>query len=279
MKNFLILLFPAAMCLLLCGCGLIQPANLDENLVVESSFPDSAAEEPYDSAAVLTGEKDVAGTVASYEEFLAADDSAPLTVESYLQEKTLWDNGFVSIWLQDEEGAYYVYRLPCSREDYEAMTPGQKLRVTGFRSDFNGRLQIVDAGFRFAEGNWIAEPEDLTELPDSGSLQSYQNRSVLFRGLAVAPMFNGSSPFFYGWDNSGSEEDGSDLYFTLSLQGEELCFAVQAQLRDPTSEVYRAVQGLRVGNVVDVTAVLSWNNGPLPLVTSLSVPSSETDIP
>lgn len=85
--------------------------------------------------------------MASYSEYLSSAGDQPITIESYLQEKEAWNEEKTSLWLQDEEGAYYIYHLPCSPKEYDALYVGRKLRVSGYKTEFSGNLQLTDAAF------------------------------------------------------------------------------------------------------------------------------------
>ena len=87
--------------------------------------------------------------------------------------------------------------------------------------------------------------------------------------MKIEPMFDGVSAFYYGWDNSGSSEKQSDLYFTASNSGATCTFLVKSSLCGAESEVYRTVQEFRIGDTVSLEGILSWYNGPQPLVTSV----------
>jgi hypothetical protein len=210
-------------------------------------------------------------SACSYSEFLSADDSRPITIESYLQEKQAWSEGKASLYLQDEVGAYYVYNLSCSQEEYQALEQGQKLRIRGYKTDFSGQIQITDAVYSVLDGMYIAEPEDISSSLNTEELYPRLNRKVRFHAMTVEPMFDGVSSFYYGWDNSGSMEKESDLYFTASNGGEPLTFVVKAQMYGNDTDLYRTVQNLRVGDTVDLEGILCWYNGPQPLLTSISL--------
>ena len=56
----------------------------------------------------------------------------------------------------DEDGAYFVYNAECSEEDYEKLVEGQKIKVTGYKSEWSGEIEIVDAAVE-------TEPEKAAE--------------------------------------------------------------------------------------------------------------------
>lgn len=260
--------------LLLCSCG-PQPANFMEAAIPAERGPAGAQEaEPKpgdDTPPGIVPANRTEADVLDYAGFLNADGSEPVCIESFLQEKETLQEGRTRLFLQDEQGAYEVFGLACTPEEYEALTPGRRLRIRGYKTEFAGRIQITDATAEALEGEWFAEPVDVTAALGTEELKEFCGRRVEFRDLRVEPMFDGVSPYFTGWDNMGSEEQGSDLYFTASC-GEETCaFLVNAALRGPDSGVYQAVQNLQVGQSVHLVGILSWYNGPQPLVTELEV--------
>ena len=74
--------------------------------------------------------------------------------------------------------------------------------------------------------------------------------------------------FFYNWDNSG--EEGTDLYFKVSLDGAEYTFTVESYLCGADSDVYKAVKELSIGDVIDMEGFLYWYEGVNPHITSVS---------
>ena len=265
-KPVLVLLTVYVLC---SGCGLPQQANTGD------AFSDSnlrADTDPLEQPAVSTDQLNSAdGQAMTFAEYLSAGYEQPVTVESYLQEKQTWSDGKTGIFLQDEEGAYYVYNLPCTMEEYRDLNPGQRLRIRGYKTDFSGELQLTDASFSVLNGSYLADPYDVTEIFGSDELYLYLNRRIRLTGLTVESMFDGTSAFYYGWDNTGNVEKESDLYFTASKSGETCTFLVKTQLRGTDSEAYRTVQNLRIGDTVNLEGILSWYNGPQPLVTSITV--------
>ena len=254
-------------CFFLIGCGLPQAANSEADLE-EYRLPGTKTTD--DTTAVPARKEPRQKTVASYSEYLSSAGDQPITIESYLQEKEAWNEGKTSLWLQDEEGAYYIYHLPCSPEEYDALYVGRKLRVSGYKTEFSGNLQLTDAGFLLLDGTYIASPFDASDFLDSDELYYHQNQRVRFRNMKIEPMFDGVSAFYYGWDNSGSSEKQSDLYFTASNSGVTCTFLVKSSLCGAESEVYRTVQEFRIGDTVSLEGILSWYNGPQPLVTSVT---------
>lgn len=210
--------------------------------------------------------------VMTYAEYAAAELDSEVTIETYVQAKQSWweDNGqgLATIYTQDQDGAYFLYNLPCTAEEYEQLAVGTKIRVTGYKSEWAGEVEIVDATFEILEGSYVAEPLDVTALLGTDELISHQNELVSFKGMTVEPAAEGSdAAFLYSWDGSG--EDGSDLYFNVSLNGETYTFTVESYLCDNTTDVYAAVKALNVGDVIDMEGFLYWYEGVNPHITAV----------
>ena len=210
--------------------------------------------------------------VMTYAEYAAAELDSEVTIETYVQAKQSWweDNGqgLATIYTQDQNGAYFLYNLPCTAEEYEQLAVGTKIRVTGYKSEWAGEVEIVDATFEILEGSYVAEPLDVTALLGTDELISHQNELVSFKGMTVEPAAEGSdAAFLYSWDGSG--EDGSDLYFNVSLNGETYTFTVESYLCDNTTDVYAAVKALNVGDVIDMEGFLYWYEGVNPHITAV----------
>lgn len=87
--------------------------------------------------------------------------------------------------------------------------------------------------------------------------------------MTVEAANDAGDAFLYKWDGSGTE--GDDLYFNVSLDGNTYTFTVESYLCDKDSDVYKAVQNLKVGDVVDMEGFLYWYEGVNPHITSVSV--------
>ena len=216
------------------------------------------------------------GDVMTHEEFVAAELDSPVTVETYVQAKQgWWENegvGNATFYTQAEDGAYFLYNMPCSQEDYDKLTAGTKIKVSGFKSEWSGEVEIVDATFEIEDGNYVAEPLDVTSLLADDALIDHQNEFVSFKGMTVEPSTDADGnevAFLYNWDGSGAQ--GDDLYFKVSADGNTYSFTVESYLCGKDSDVYKAVEALNVGDVVDMEGFLYWYEGVNPHITSVTV--------
>ena len=210
--------------------------------------------------------------VLSYEEYAETELDEEVVVEGYVQDTHGWWEDKLTLYLQDEDGAYFVYDMECSEEDAAKMVPGTKIRVTGYKAEWAGEVEIIEGKFEFVDSDeeFVAEAMDVTELLGSEELIDHQNKFVSFKGLTVEAAAEGSEEaYLYSWDGSGSE--GDDLYFNVSLNGEVYSFTVESYHCDSSTDVYKAVKSLKVGDVIDVEGFLYWYEGAQPHVTSVTV--------
>ena len=205
MKKSLLVTLALSLVLVAAGCSKTTE-NTTEEVATEVEDATEAVEEDAaeaeDTAEADTAEAEAeaetenaatAEGVMSYADYVAAAVDTEVCVETYVQAKQAWweDNGVgqATFYTQNQDGAFFVYNLPCSQEDYDKLVPGTKIKVTGFKSEWSGEVEITD--------------------------ESY------------------------------------------------LC--------DKDSDVYKAVQNLKVGDVVDMEGFLYWYEGVNPHITSVSV--------
>ena len=241
----------------------------------ESSVSETSSESSVSSAVSETSStgETATGDVLTYDEYMAAELDTEVTIEAYVQAKQSWWEDKATVYAQDEDGAYFLYNLACSEEDYEKLTPGTCIRATGFKSEWSGEVEIMDGTFEIVEGDeFLAEPLDVTEMLGTDDLINHQNQLVQFKGLTVAPSKDADGnevAFLYNYDGSGS--DGDDLYFNVSYNGATYTFTVESYLCDTTTEVYKAVTNLQVGQTIDAEGFLYWYEGVNPHITSVTV--------
>ncbi|MBR2660843.1 MAG: hypothetical protein IKE15_05510 [Clostridia bacterium] len=234
-------------------------------------------EEKVEEAKETVEEAAEALKVLSYDEYVKAEMDSAVTIEAYVQGNQSWYDGKIKLYLQDENhGAYFAYDLPCTEEDAAKLAvPGTKIRLSGVKSEWSGEVEILDGTYEILEGSFIAEPEDVTALLGKDELINHMNEKVSFKGLKVAPSkVEGKEEeyaFLYAWDGSGSNESNSDLYFNVELDGNVYNFCVESYLCGNDTEVYKAVEGLKVGDTIDCEGFLYWYNGANPHITGVTV--------
>lgn len=208
--------------------------------------------------------------VMTYAEYAAAELDTKVVIETYVQAKQSWWEDQATVYTQDKDGAYFLYNMACSEDDYAKLVPGTKIKVTGFKSEWSGEVEIIDATFEIESGKYIAKALDVTNLLGTDDLIKHQNEFVAFKGMTVEASQDADgkeAAFLYKWNGTGSE--GDDLYFNVSLDGKTYSFTVESYLCDKDSDVYKAVQGLKVGDKIDMEGFLYWYEGVNPHITSV----------
>ena len=234
----------------------------DANATVSGDVSDDVNVDTQDDA---NGDE---AAVMSYDEYMAAELDTEVVVETYVQAKQSWWEDTATLYTQSEDGAYFIYNAACSEEDYEKLVPGTKIVVTGYKSEWSGEIEIIDATFEIVEGDtYVAEPTDVTDKLAEEDLIDYQNQYVSFTGMTVEAADDKGSAFLYNWDGSGTQ--GDDLYFNVSYGDEEYTFTVESYLCDSDSEVYKAVENLEVGDVIDMEGFLYWYEGVNPHIVAV----------
>ncbi len=212
-----------------------------------------------------TPDVDVKGEgVMTYAEYVAAAVDDEVVIECYVQNHQSWWDNKISVYAADKDGAYFIYNMACSEEDAAKLVPGTKIKVTGFRAQWAGEIEVAEgATFEFEEGSYIAAATDVTAILGTDELVNKQNQFVSFKGLTVERAST------YKHDNSGSQ--GDDLYFKVSKDGKVYTFTVESYLCGKDTEVYKAVEALKAGDIVDLEGFLYWYNGANPHITSCTV--------
>lgn len=206
---------------------------------------------------MLVGCAALAEGVMTHADYMAASVDDEVVVETYVQAKQSWWDNKATVYCQSEDGAYFLYNMACSEEDYAKLTPGTKIRATGYKAEWSGEVEIVDATFEILEGSFVAEPADMTALLGTEELIAHQNELVAFKGMTVETIeYKNGQP-------------GDDIYVTLSLNGQSYKFCVEVYLTGTESDVYTTVGELKAGDVVDVVGFLYWYEGPNPHITSV----------
>lgn len=217
--------------------------------------------------------------VMTYAEYDAAALDSEVVIEGFVQGKQSWWQDKASLYLQDGQGAYFVYNAACSKEDYDKMTIGAKVKVTGYKGAWSGEVEIMDGTAEVLEGNYVAEVMDATALLGTEDLIKHQNKKVAFKGMTVEPSIDAEGnevAFLYNWDGSGAEGSDSDLYFNVSVNGSTYSFLVEYYDCDANgaygadTDVYKAVQNLKVGDKIDLEGFMYWYEGPNPHITAVA---------
>ena len=228
-------------------------------------------------ASLAPAEETADAELMDYEGYKAAELETKVKIETYVQATQSWWDGKITIYAQSADGAVFIYNAPCTEEDAAKLVPGTKISVTGYKIEWSGEIEISDVEtLEILDGDpFVAEAEDVTALLGTDELADHMNEFVSFKGLKVAPSkVEGKDEefaFLYAWDGSGSNEANSDLYFNVEVNGQTFNFTVESYLCGNDTDVYKAVDGLKIGDTIDCEGFLYWYNGANPHITSVTV--------
>lgn len=241
MKKILALALVCVMAFALVACNGDTPAQTTNTPAQTTNTPETT------EAPVTTAATEV--KVMSYAEYDAAELDSAVVIEAYVQAHQSWWDNKITVYAQDEDGAYFLYEMACTEEDAAKLVPGTKILVSGYKAAWAGEVEIIDATFEILEGSYVAEPMDVTALLGTDDLIKHQNKFVSFKGMTVEKIeFKNGEP-------------GDDIYVAVGYNGASYSFCVERYLTGPDTDVYKAVQALNVGDVVDIEGFLYWYEG------------------
>ena len=281
LRNLLLVLAGAS---LLAGCG--KTDTSEKKSEEPKSQEQRSTEETTSSDEVVSSEDSTTNGAEvlndDISEFLAANLNDVVTVRTFVQAKQSWWDNKASIYTQTTDGGVFIYNMPITEDEYEFLEPGTFIEVTGTKTEYRGELEIADVtSFRILDGlAYIAAPLDVTDLLGTDDLIKHQNEYVSFNHLTIEASFAEGSeeevPFLYNWNGSGDR--GNDLYFKASVDGKTYQFTVESYLCGADTDVYKAVEALKIGDVVNLTGFLYWYDGANPHITEVSFPEKDYDI-
>lgn len=184
--------------------------------------------------------------VMTWAEYVAAENGAAVVIEAYVQGNQSWWNGAMKVYAQDGVGGYFIWDLPCTEEESKKLTPGTKIRVSGYKATYDGEVEITDATYEIIDGYYVAEAVDVTAKLSSADLINYMNMKVAFKELTFVSLeYKGGKP-------------GDDIYVKFSYNGNHYDFCVEVYLTGTDTDVYKTVQNLKAGDIVDIEGFAYW---------------------
>ncbi len=270
MKKLIAMLLALVMVLALAACG-----GNDTTGSTDSTAPsntDSTAPSSTDSTAPSFDPLAKSEGTMTHAEYIAAELDTAVVVECFVQAHQSWWDGKITVYAQDPDGAYFMYNMTCSEEDAAKLTPGTKIKVTGFKAAYKGEVEIIDCTFEIMEGTWVAEPTDVTALLGTEEIINYQNIFMAINGAKVVASTDADgneAAFLYNWDGSGTP--GNDLYFNVEVNGVVYNMCVESYLTGDGTAVYDAVEALTIGAMINLEGFLYWYDGVNPHITAVEV--------
>ena len=189
--------------------------------------------------------------VMTHAEFLAAALDSEVVIEGFVQAKQSWWQDEAVVYLQDGTGGYYIYKLPCTKSEFDALAIGTKIQVTGARKSWGGMDEIMGVTDWKVVGSdtYVAEATDVTsKLGNNAELTKCTGMLVALKDM------NFKSAFY---------ADSGDIYVTVEKGGVEYSLTVEVYLTDAETDVYKSVADLVANDVIDIEGFLAWYEGNL----------------
>jgi len=201
----------------------------------------------------------------TYEQYMAAAMDSDVVIEGFITAKMYakaWGN--VGLILQDGDGAYYVYRMPCDDALDAKLEVGKKVKITGIKTEWSGEVELKEGSStcEVLDESYTFAAKDITALIGTDDLIKDQNKAVSVKEATV------SAAPLYKWDGSGSE--GDDIYVGLTINGTEYSFMVESDLCGTGTDAYEAAKALQVGDKIAIEGFLYWYNGPQVWMTKIT---------
>ncbi len=200
--------------------------------------------------------------VMTHAEYTAAALESKVVIEAYVQATQSWYEDKITVYAADPDGAYFIYELECSEANAKKLTKGTKIKVTGTKIAWEGEVEISDATFEFvgeADHTYEAKVFDATSIAgDETALLAHQNELVAFKNAEVVSI------------DFKNDEPGDDIYLTAKVGNTTIEFCVEKYLTGPDTDVYKTVEALEAGDVIDIECFLYWYKGANPHVIGVT---------
>ncbi len=201
--------------------------------------------------------------VMTFAEYQAAEVGSEVVIETFVQDKQSWWEDKATLYTQDADGGYFIYKGGCSQEDYDKMEAGHKIKVTGIKSEWHGEIEIINSTIEVQDGVWKAEPEDISAKLNAADLIQDMNKKIVIKDAKV------QGPPRYDWDGGGST--GDDLYLDVQTDGGTCTVVFEAYLEGPETKTYQMVETFDGDETVDLEGYLFWYDDPQPHITTVTV--------
>lgn len=273
-----------ALSLVACGqAGTVPTENPDVNAAVDETVNkiDEALNELAEDLSSVgedttstdeTTTDDAASGVMTYADYVAAELDSEVTVDCYVQDCQSWWDNKITVYAADEDGAYFIYNMACTEEQAQDVIGGAHIRVTGYKTEWEGEVEIADATFeKVDDETFFATPVDVTAALGTEEIADYMNQLVTFTGLKVAPSIDADgneAAFLYSWNGSGTQ--GDDVYFNVEdANGNVYQFCIESYLRGAETDVYQAAEALEIGQEINCEGFLYWYGGINPHIIEI----------
>ncbi|MBQ6075286.1 MAG: acid shock protein [Lachnospiraceae bacterium] len=276
MKKILAIVLALAMVLGLAACGSPKETTAAPTEAPKTTEAPVTTAAPTEAPTTEPAPTESEAKVLSYEEFMATEQMEPVLIEAYVQAKQEYYAGHeaASLYLADQDGGYFCYECKMTQDQYDKLKLGTKVRISGERKDYAGLAEIQSGILEEIDENDLFEEAfmDVSDIVgDTEALAKVMNRMVSFSNMVIMPQNDGEAI------NRKESDSDPDLYFSAGNEYGAVSFCVESYLTGKDSEAYKAVEALKVGDIVNVEGFMYWYNGANPHVTGVEVVGNVND--
>ena len=200
----------------------------------------------------------------TYAQYNAATDGTKVKIQGYVQGKQSWWSNKATIYMQDDNGGYFVYELGCSQDDYNTkLTVGAHIEIEGVKGSWAGQQEVLGSQ---------AGDEATWKVVDSAT-KTYEAEEIKFNEVAMTANINKKVKFveLEVVKVEAPTSEGGDIYYDVKKGDLTLTFCVESYLCDKTTDVYKTVLALQVGDIINVEGFMYTYNKPQLHTTACSV--------
>ena len=198
----------------------------------------------------------------------AAKSGASLAIKGVVVAKEPYDASYknANVYLSAENGGFEAYRLACTQEQYNELTQGTTIIVSGPKSYYSGLRELTPATYTVTTDAKVTVPvEDLTSLVTSGTgiSDAYQCHLATLKDLEIVSIGDKTQDAY-----SIVVGDSSDTKKQMTIY-------IQKYFCKKGSDLRKEIDGLNLipGQKITVTGFVGWNNAPqiMPFATGAIV--------
>ncbi len=194
----------------------------------------------------------------TYDEFLMAADGEPAVIEAYIQGVSVYseEKGSFSAYLSDADGAYYIKGITSEKSEYDKLSAGTKVRVSGHRYTENGMPLMSDnSSMEMQQGYYMAPAENISShLDDHEALSSMAGKKAFVKGITFAAF---------------DKESGT--VHTVGPNGKVYSFTTAAEELSEGDALYQTLESISPNEPVEITCFVYLDPEPQLSIRGISV--------
>ena len=187
----------------------------------------------------------------SWDEYMAAEKGASIVISGVVTGK-VWANATsANVYMQDEDGGYYVYGYACDQANFDAIKVGAEYEVSGIKDVYYGTAEIKDAVLTLVKEGTAPAAKDITAIWEAApatndpSLSNLLAQYVTIKNVEMVNITNDGKYINF------KRADGMTTYVYISSSSNFVTAEEIAQLNEKCI----------AGRMADITGFVSLYNG------------------